>query len=155
MLAEGRGPRVPRSQGPKDQDISNSHSNTSLTLKKVHLVIFYYHKSLRLHGQNVATDCFKYCDSLQAVQPCEPFRFQLIVSIWLNMFKQSTYSCDATLIATVFPSWLLWTFQSMFSFWFCKSSCKYFKYPGSDRNSLAVSAAVSPYLSWRFQLKLA
>ena len=26
------------SQGPKNQDISNSHSNTSLTLKKVHLV---------------------------------------------------------------------------------------------------------------------
>ena len=76
-----QGPGVPRSQGPKDQDISNSHSNTSLTLKKVHLVIFYYHTSLRLHGQNVATDCFKYCDSLQAVQPCEPFRFQLIVSI--------------------------------------------------------------------------
>ena len=46
MLEEGRGPRVPRSngskvqgsQGPEDQDISNSHSNTSLTLKKVHLV---------------------------------------------------------------------------------------------------------------------
>ena len=46
VLEEGRGPRVPRSkgskvqgsQGPKDQDISNSHSNTSLTLKKVHLV---------------------------------------------------------------------------------------------------------------------
>ena len=33
-----QGPGVPRSQGPKDQDISNSHSNTSLTLKKVHLV---------------------------------------------------------------------------------------------------------------------
>ena len=28
----------PRSRGPKDQDISKSHSNTSLTLKKVHLV---------------------------------------------------------------------------------------------------------------------
>ena len=46
VLEEGRGPRVPRpkgskvkgSQGPKDQDISNSHSNSSLTLKKVHLV---------------------------------------------------------------------------------------------------------------------
>ena len=49
VLEEGRGPRVPRSKGskvqgsqgprvPKDQDISNSHSNTSLTLKKVHLV---------------------------------------------------------------------------------------------------------------------
>ena len=38
VLEEGRGPRVPRSQGPKDQDISNSHSNTSLTLKKVNLV---------------------------------------------------------------------------------------------------------------------
>ena len=38
MLEEGRGQRVPRSRGPKDQDISNSHSNTSLTLKKVHLV---------------------------------------------------------------------------------------------------------------------
>ena len=51
-MEEGRGPRVPRSkgskvqgsQGPKDQDISNSNSNTSLTLKKVHLVqiIFIY-----------------------------------------------------------------------------------------------------------------
>ena len=46
---QGRGPRVPRSkgskvqgsQGPKDQDITNSHSNTSLTLKKVHLVLSY------------------------------------------------------------------------------------------------------------------
>ena len=45
VLEEGRGPRtrskgskVQGSQGPKDQDISNSHSNTSLTLKKVHLV---------------------------------------------------------------------------------------------------------------------
>ena len=33
-----QGPGVPSSQGPKDQDISNSNSNTSLTLKKVHLV---------------------------------------------------------------------------------------------------------------------
>ena len=49
-MEEGRGPRVPRSkgskvqgsQGPKDQDISNSHSNTSLTLKKVHLVVVTY-----------------------------------------------------------------------------------------------------------------
>ena len=46
VFEEGRGPRVLRSkgskvqgsQGPKDQDISNLHSNTSLTLKKVHLV---------------------------------------------------------------------------------------------------------------------
>ena len=30
--------KVNRSKGPKDQDISKSHSNTSLTLKKVHLV---------------------------------------------------------------------------------------------------------------------
>ena len=34
----GRGPRVPSAKGPEDQDISKSHSNTSLTLKKVHLV---------------------------------------------------------------------------------------------------------------------
>ena len=34
-----QGPGVPRSQGFKDQDISNSHSNTGLTLKKVHLVL--------------------------------------------------------------------------------------------------------------------
>ena len=43
LVKEGRGPRVPSkvqgSQGPKDQDISKSHSNTSLTLKKVHLVL--------------------------------------------------------------------------------------------------------------------
>ena len=43
VLEEGRDPRVPRSKGskvrgPKDHDISNSNSNTSLTLKKVHLV---------------------------------------------------------------------------------------------------------------------
>ena len=43
-VQKSQGPRVPRSRGPKvpgsqkDQDISNSHSNTSLTLKKVHLV---------------------------------------------------------------------------------------------------------------------
>ena len=37
-----QGPGVPRSQGPKSQDISNSISNTSLTLKMVHLVLHYY-----------------------------------------------------------------------------------------------------------------
>ena len=37
-VQESQGPRIPRPRGPKDQDISNSHSNTSLTLKKVHLV---------------------------------------------------------------------------------------------------------------------
>ena len=31
-----KSPKVPELQGPKDQDISKSHSNTSLTLKKVH-----------------------------------------------------------------------------------------------------------------------
>ena len=33
VLEEGRGPKVPRSKGPKDQDISKSYSNMSLTLK--------------------------------------------------------------------------------------------------------------------------
>ena len=50
VLEEGRDPRVPwskgpkvhGSQGPKDQEISKSHSNTSLTLKKVHLVTDHY-----------------------------------------------------------------------------------------------------------------
>ena len=37
-VQESQSPMVPRSRGPKDQDISNSLSNTSLTLKKVHLV---------------------------------------------------------------------------------------------------------------------
>ena len=37
-VQESQGPGVLKSQGPKDQDISKSHSNTSLTLKKVHLV---------------------------------------------------------------------------------------------------------------------
>ena len=36
---ESQGPRIPRSRGPRDQNISNSNSNTSLTLKKVHLVL--------------------------------------------------------------------------------------------------------------------
>ena len=40
---ESQGSGVSRSQGPKDQDISKSHSNTSLTLKKVHLVLSSYH----------------------------------------------------------------------------------------------------------------
>ena len=31
-------PKLPWSKGPKDQDLSKSHSNASLTLKKVHLV---------------------------------------------------------------------------------------------------------------------
>ena len=44
---ESQGPRVPRSRGSKDQDISNSHSNTSLTLKKVHLVLIWYCKTLK------------------------------------------------------------------------------------------------------------
>ena len=38
VVEEERGPIVPRYQGLKDQDISKSYSNTSLTLKKVHLV---------------------------------------------------------------------------------------------------------------------
>ena len=38
-MEEGRGTGVQRSRGPKDQDISNLHSNTSLTLKKVDLVL--------------------------------------------------------------------------------------------------------------------
>ena len=46
LVEEGRGPKVLKSKspkvsgskGPEDQDISNSNSNTSLTLKKVHLV---------------------------------------------------------------------------------------------------------------------
>ena len=46
VVEEGRGPKVLKSKspkvsgskGPEDQDISNSNSNTSLTLKKVHLV---------------------------------------------------------------------------------------------------------------------
>ena len=37
-MQKSQGPGVQRSQGPNDQDISKSHSNTSLTLKKVHLV---------------------------------------------------------------------------------------------------------------------
>ena len=37
-----KGSKVQGSQGPKDQDISKSHSNTSLTLKKVHLVCFIF-----------------------------------------------------------------------------------------------------------------
>ena len=45
VLEEGGGPRVPRSQGPKDQGISNSRSNTSLTLKKVRLVSTFSEKS--------------------------------------------------------------------------------------------------------------
>ena len=46
VVEEGRGPKVLKSKspkvsgskGPEDQDISNANSNTSLTLKKVHLV---------------------------------------------------------------------------------------------------------------------
>ena len=51
MVEEGRGKKIESSrvqtsqglkvqgfQGTKDQDISKSYSNTSLTLKKVHLV---------------------------------------------------------------------------------------------------------------------
>ena len=43
----GRGQRVPRS-GPKDQDISKSHSNMSLTLKKGHLVNLIYKEKVQL-----------------------------------------------------------------------------------------------------------
>ena len=39
-VQEFQAARVPRSRGPKDRDISKSHSNASLTLKKVHLVPF-------------------------------------------------------------------------------------------------------------------
>ena len=47
-VQESQSPRVPRSRDPKDQDISNSHSNTSLTLKKVHLVIDYVRVVLKM-----------------------------------------------------------------------------------------------------------
>ena len=45
-IQESKGPRVPTSKGPMDQVISKSksHSNTSFTLKKVHLVFFSYSK---------------------------------------------------------------------------------------------------------------
>ena len=36
--------KVPRSRVPKDQNISKSHSNTNLTLKKVHLVLFIFYE---------------------------------------------------------------------------------------------------------------
>ena len=47
VVEEGRSPKVQESQGlwvqsskgPEDQYISNSNSNTSLTLKRVHLVV--------------------------------------------------------------------------------------------------------------------
>ena len=39
-VLRSKGPKDPRSHGLKDQDISKSYSNTSLTLKKVHLVYF-------------------------------------------------------------------------------------------------------------------
>ena len=45
---------VSRSRGPKDQDISNSHSNTSLTLKKVHLVILFF--KINVNSNKLATD---------------------------------------------------------------------------------------------------
>ena len=38
-VQESQGLWVQRSKGLEDQDISNSNSNTSLTLKKVHLVL--------------------------------------------------------------------------------------------------------------------
>ena len=38
-VQESQGPRVQRSKGPKDQDISISNSKNSLTQKKVHLVL--------------------------------------------------------------------------------------------------------------------
>ena len=38
IVQRSQGLRVQGSKGPKDQDISKSNSNTSLTLKKVHLV---------------------------------------------------------------------------------------------------------------------
>ena len=47
-VQESQSPRVPRSRDPKDQDISNSHSNTSLTLKKFHLVIDYVRLDLKM-----------------------------------------------------------------------------------------------------------
>ena len=40
LAEESKSPKVQGCRSPKDQDISNSHSNTSLTLKKVHFVIF-------------------------------------------------------------------------------------------------------------------
>ena len=40
LYEELRGGRKKWEEGPKDQNISKSHSNTSLTLKKVHLVLY-------------------------------------------------------------------------------------------------------------------
>ena len=37
-VQSSKGSKVQGSRGPKDQDISNSHSNTSLTVNKVDLV---------------------------------------------------------------------------------------------------------------------
>ena len=43
QVHESQGLGVLRSRGPKDQDISESHSNTSLILKKLHLVFAIFH----------------------------------------------------------------------------------------------------------------
>ena len=43
MFPKSQTPRVSRSRGPKDQNMSKSQSNMSLTLKKVHLVEVYFY----------------------------------------------------------------------------------------------------------------
>ena len=55
-VQESQGPGVPRYQGPKDEDISNSHSNTSLTLKEVHLVLI--NTWMRKICTNVKCKCY-------------------------------------------------------------------------------------------------
>ena len=51
------GSQGPRSQGPNDQDISKSYSNTSLTLKKVHLVSFIF--PINVHSNSFILNLIK------------------------------------------------------------------------------------------------
>ena len=52
MVPGSKGPRVP---SPKDQYISKSHSNTSLTLRKVHLVLISFYLFFMLLNANQLT----------------------------------------------------------------------------------------------------
>jgi len=83
---ETQGPRAPRSRGPKDQDISNSHSNMSLTLKKVHLVLFYFTLYRYTYYLTLQGFCIiqKNNENKKNTQPVKNSKASIVINSWIK-----------------------------------------------------------------------
>ena len=95
VVEEGRGPKVQesqglwvqRSKGPEDQDISNSNLNTSLTLKKVHLVF-----SLEIKSKTMTLIYYEWLNNMSDFKvETKMFCNQKLNKIWLSSYLNMIY----------------------------------------------------------------